>query len=1047
MDYQIAMLWMRGNLSFLEQLCVQSFLDAGHHVVLYSYEPIGDVPNGVECRDASDIIPGETIIVHERTGSPAPHADLFRYKLLEQSDRTIWADTDAYCAKPFQPLDGYFYGWESEHHVNIGVLGLPNDSQTLAALIEFTNDEFAIPPWESEKRQEKLRVDREQGLSVHVGAGTWGVWGPQAFTHFLQATGEISRALPQEVLYPYSFAKRRKMLVPNQDHSSVITDKTQSIHLYGRRLRKRMAEVDHGLPHPDSLVGSLLLKHKIDPCDAPLRDWPNPDRDTAFARTYRENVTGRRYSAATPIRPLESVVAVTTMKNEGPFILDWVAYHLSIGITHFLVYTNDCSDSTCEILDGLQARGLVTRVDNPVAAGERPQRVALELAGTHPKVTEADAYVVMDVDEYINIHVGDGTLQDLFRAAGDPDLLSMTWRFFGCNGVVGYEDRPVAEQFTRAAPLFTRKPHQNWGFKTIVRREAPYKKLGVHRPLETDTDEIPKWSNGSGKQMPSSYLHDGWRSNKRSWGYDLVTLNHYALRSLESFLVKRDRGRTNHINRDQGISYWNLYNRNEERDDSILLKSSRSRPIRQILARDPVLGAAHSRAVTWHQERIRTLMRTAEFADLYQSLAFAPLSRDHIDPVAQSSEVSTVRKQANTAADNADPESTGRVTQAGDPVLIGVAADRAYQSLQGRAQRHAFLDGTRNAPSRDRICVITSMRNEGPFILEWIAYHQSIGVTDFLVFTNDCDDPTDAILDRLAEIGALTRLDNPYDATKGERPQWVALNEANSHPLVLNADWRIVIDCDEFINVHVGDGTIPRMLAEMQEPNVVSMTWKFFGNAGLQRYEDEFVIEQFTQSAPRFIPKPRLGWGFKSMFHRDAPFGKLGVHRPQELDLSRIAEVRWVNGSGRRMPDALVQGAGWRSTKRTVGYDMVTLNHYVLRSAESYLVKRARGRINHVDQDQGLEYWARRNYCTEKDDSILRHLPRMRAAYDALLSDKEIFALHQKAVGWHKHKIAELKRTDDFAELYQAISRADQEDAIFHNAVPLSETTAFKAAE
>ncbi|RZV99705.1 MAG: hypothetical protein EX266_14740, partial [Rhodobacteraceae bacterium] len=69
MTDQIAMLWMRGSLSFLEQLCVQSFLDAGHHVVLYSYEPIDRVPEGVETRDASLILPETGDLVHERTGS------------------------------------------------------------------------------------------------------------------------------------------------------------------------------------------------------------------------------------------------------------------------------------------------------------------------------------------------------------------------------------------------------------------------------------------------------------------------------------------------------------------------------------------------------------------------------------------------------------------------------------------------------------------------------------------------------------------------------------------------------------------------------------------------------------------------------------------------------------------------------------------------------------------------------------------------------------------------------------------------------------------
>ncbi|MEM8802720.1 MAG: hypothetical protein AAGF55_09310, partial [Pseudomonadota bacterium] len=102
MEQQIAMLWMRGSLSFLEQLCAQSFLDAGHHVVLYSYEPIGCVPDGVEMRDAAEVLPQREEIVHGRSGSPAPHADLFRYRLLSQTDDLIWADTDAYCRKPFR---------------------------------------------------------------------------------------------------------------------------------------------------------------------------------------------------------------------------------------------------------------------------------------------------------------------------------------------------------------------------------------------------------------------------------------------------------------------------------------------------------------------------------------------------------------------------------------------------------------------------------------------------------------------------------------------------------------------------------------------------------------------------------------------------------------------------------------------------------------------------------------------------------------------------------------------------------------------------------
>jgi len=52
-----------------------------------------------------------------------------------------------------------------------------------------------------------------------------------------------------------------------------------------------------------------------------------------------------------------------------------------------------------------------------------------------------------------------------------------------------------------------------------------------------------KWVNGSGKDMTGEAADNGWRNSRKSIGYDLIQLNHYALRSAESFLVKRQRGR------------------------------------------------------------------------------------------------------------------------------------------------------------------------------------------------------------------------------------------------------------------------------------------------------------------------------------------------------------------------------------------------------------------------------------------------------------------------------------------------------------------------
>lgn len=106
-----------------------------------------------------------------------------------------------------------------------------------------------------------------------------------------------------------------------------------------------------------------------------------------------------------------------------------------------------------------------------------------------------------------------------------------------------------------------------------------------------------------------------------------------------------------------------------------------------------------------------------------------------------------------------------------------------------------------------RALAITSVRNEGAFLIDWLAHHRACGFTDFLVFSNDCDDGSDAMLDRLQAMGWLTHVPNPAPHPKG--PQWEALKQADRHPLTRAADWIMVFDVDEYVNIHVGGAACP----------------------------------------------------------------------------------------------------------------------------------------------------------------------------------------------------------------------------------------------
>ncbi len=281
-EYQIGALWIGGELSYLEQLCLKSFVDAGQHVKLYTYDGVTNAPDGVEQCDANAVLPQTGFLRHSRTGSPALHSDLFRYHMLAKVDRIIWADTDAYCVKPFTTHTGHFYAWESETGLNGGVLGLPQDSATLAALLDFTADEHAIPPWYGAKYACELTEKAAAGTPVTAGDMPWGVWGPHALTHFLKTTGEVRHALPRVALYPFAYEDRRLMLRPGLDETAYVTADTYSIHFYGRRMRSRiLAKEENGVPKPRSLIGALLRKHNIDPAAAPLRGKPDPEDQDA----------------------------------------------------------------------------------------------------------------------------------------------------------------------------------------------------------------------------------------------------------------------------------------------------------------------------------------------------------------------------------------------------------------------------------------------------------------------------------------------------------------------------------------------------------------------------------------------------------------------------------------------------------------------------------------------------------------------------------------------------------------------------------------------
>ncbi|WP_244208622.1 glycosyltransferase family 2 protein [Vreelandella andesensis] len=87
------------------------------------------------------------------------------------------------------------------------------------------------------------------------------------------------------------------------------------------------------------------------------------------------------------------------VKNELDSLIEWLAFHLAVGASHFLMADNDSTDGTNEFLSLLADQGLVTLITVPT--GKTPPQLSAyqTLLSKCPK--DIDLVAFIDADEYL----------------------------------------------------------------------------------------------------------------------------------------------------------------------------------------------------------------------------------------------------------------------------------------------------------------------------------------------------------------------------------------------------------------------------------------------------------------------------------------------------------------------------------------------------------------------------------------------------------------------------------------------------------------------
>ena len=136
------------------------------------------------------------------------------------------------------------------------------------------------------------------------------------------------------------------------------------------------------------------------------------------------------------------------------------------------------------------------------------------------------------------------------------------------------------------------------------------------------------------------------------------------------------------------------------------------------------------------------------------------------------------------------------------------------------------------------ICAI--VKNEAPYIKEWIEYHKMIGVQKFYIYDNESTDNLLSVLAPYIYRGLVE-----YTQIEGYAKQLVAYNEC-LEKCRENVKWLAYIDLDEFI-VPVKGYSLAKVLKEYEEFPGIGINWVMYDSDEHIEKPKGGVIENYTR--------------------------------------------------------------------------------------------------------------------------------------------------------------------------------------------------------
>lgn len=303
-----------------------------------------------------------------------------------------------------------------------------------------------------------------------------------------------------------------------------------------------------------------------------------------------------------------TLATLATVRDEAPYIVDWIAHQRAIGIERIVICQNDSVDGTDRLLAALADEGVITYIDNthgqpikPKWADLPPQRRAYARGTKLAEIQTADYVLICDVDEYLDLP-GGRTLPDLIASLGAPDVISLPWRNIGSSGQTTFDPAPVTTRFGMAAAPDAPSPVRSLRQVKSLYRPGVSRFYNLHKPRAFRAGV--RWLSADGRDIR---LEMEKTNTLESFDYSVANLRHYHVKTRPEFAVKivRGFGCTDLANRGQlGRAMFDAFDTNDVHLPPDPATAARAAHFARQMRANLFVGAEEATAIARHRALI-----------------------------------------------------------------------------------------------------------------------------------------------------------------------------------------------------------------------------------------------------------------------------------------------------------------------------------------------------------------------------------------------------------------------------------------------------------